>query len=271
MNLEVIAREQGYNHPDVKKCFRDALHEFNPSLSEAKLDAVVQDLLATTDFSAPSIKEKSLPEIAVGFYRACYLNTGCYTDASIAQIRYKGLIPDANALEATRAARDEIQTQKNIAYNHLDALVDAVVAFSITDAETVGKILDELSEWGDDGDPRFLDLDKKLCRHIYLYYPQFAKPSAMFKLRFMDQDEKATSEVDICKESVPRFSNKWCADKNLEMAVKQIAKDEGISQAEALSEFKRTCVFNALYDFGTGLWGVGTSILIFLYNKYNND
>ena len=188
--LETIALEHGYDHPEVIKRFKDALHEFNPSLSESKLDFIVRDLLSVTDFSSPSIRKKSLAATAVGFYRTCYLHTGCYTDESIAEIKYKGLIPEPNALESVIAARQELQAQKDIAYMHLDALVDAIVAFSITDVAEVEKILDELSEWCDDGDLRFLELDKKLCRHIYLNYSQLVKGSAtMFKLRFMEPDE----------------------------------------------------------------------------------
>lgn len=66
-------------------------------------------------------------------------------------------------------------------------------------------------------------------------------------------------------------SKKWCADANLAMAIKQIAADEGISQEDALSNFKETCVYRALYDFETGLWGVGPANLIYLYNKHKED
>lgn len=67
------------------------------------------------------------------------------------------------------------------------------------------------------------------------------------------------------------ITESWCADANLAMAVKQIAKDEGISQEEALANFKKTRVYNALYDFDTGMWGEGPASLIVLYNKYKNE
>lgn len=187
--LEAIALEHGYDHPEVKKRFKEALHEFNPSLKDSALDAIVKDMYGLTDFSSPSIRQKSLATIIVSFYRAVYLHTGCYSDESISKIKYKGLIPDPNALEAVAAARQELQAQKNIAYKHLDALVDAAVAFIIRDGDRIRQILTELSEWCDDGDTRFLELDKKLCRHIYLNYPQLVKYDAMFKLRFVEPDE----------------------------------------------------------------------------------
>lgn len=187
--LEAIALEHGYDHPEVFERFKEALHEFNPSLKDSALDAIVKDMYSLTDFTSPSIREKSLPAIIVGFYRSVYLHTSCYTDESIAGIRYKGLIPESNALETVAAARQELQTQKDIAYKHLDALVDAVIAFSITDADQIEKIMAELSKWCDDGDLRFLNLDEKLCRHIYLNYHQLVKHENLFKARFMRPEE----------------------------------------------------------------------------------
>lgn len=186
--LEAIALEHGYGHPEIKKRFKEALHEFNPSLKDSALDAIVKDMYDLTDFSSPGIRTKSLAEIVVVFYRSVYLHTGCYSEESITEIRYKGLIPEANALEAVAAARQALQEQKDIAYKHLDALVDAIVAFVICDEEQIRQISAELSEWCDDGDTHFLELDKKLSRHIYLNYPQMVKYDAMFKLRFVEPD-----------------------------------------------------------------------------------
>lgn len=66
------------------------------------------------------------------------------------------------------------------------------------------------------------------------------------------------------------ITEKWCADANLSMAIGQIASDEGISQEEALARFKQTRVYNALYDFGTGMWGEGPASLVYLYHKFKD-
>ena len=47
--------------------------------------------------------------------------------------------------------------------------VDAVLAHSLTDEKQIEHILDGILDFGDD--LRFLQLSKKLCRHIYYRYP----------------------------------------------------------------------------------------------------
>lgn len=73
------------------------------------------------------------------------------------------------------------------------------------------------------------------------------------------------------EESTPEFSEKWCADTALAMAVQQIAKDEGITTEEALDAFKQTRVYNALYDFDTGVWSEGPASLIYLYQSSKKE
>lgn len=48
--------------------------------------------------------------------------------------------------------------------------MDEVLAGRITEESQIEHILDGILDFGDD--LRFLDLSKKLCRHIYYQYPQ---------------------------------------------------------------------------------------------------
>ena len=70
---------------------------------------------------------------------------------------------------------------------------------------------------------------------------------------------------------VTEITKKWCADTALAMAIKEIAKDEGISTEEALAKFKQTRVYSALYDFDTGVWGEGPASLVYLYREFKED
>ena len=58
----------------------------------------------------------------------------------------------------------------NAAYQHYSALVDAVLRDEITDAKQIERIMDGLVDFGDDN--RFIDIYRKLCRHVYYNYPE---------------------------------------------------------------------------------------------------
>ena len=57
----------------------------------------------------------------------------------------------------------------DLAYVQYSILVDAILAGSITEEKQIEHILDGIMDFGDD--LRFLELSKKLCRHIYYRYP----------------------------------------------------------------------------------------------------
>ena len=63
----------------------------------------------------------------------------------------------------------KIKELHNLAYGQYSRLVDAVLAGSLTDEKQIERILDGILDFGDD--LRFLELSKKLCRHIYYWYP----------------------------------------------------------------------------------------------------
>lgn len=182
MSLKAFALKHGYNHPEVKRQFKKALLEFNPKLRESFVDRIIQDLFELTDFTSPSIREKSLSEIAVGFYRACYLHAGWYEEPMT-----EG---EAQAhLAAVTTSELEIQRQRDIAYEHLNELVSAVLSGSLCNAETIKILLNDIPNWCDDGDARFLELDAKLCRCVYHNYPQLVECDNLFKVRFLGPDE----------------------------------------------------------------------------------
>ena len=93
-------------------------------------------------------------------------------------------------IDDVKKVRGEINTKKNFAAKTLGELVDRVEDGEICDAEDVQEILDELSEWCDDGDERLLELGRKLCRYIDTNFPQMVKSNASLKRRFVNANEE---------------------------------------------------------------------------------
>ncbi len=54
----------------------------------------------------------------------------------------------------------------------------------------------------------------------------------------------------------------WCADETLRMAVEMLANKRGIPTIDALLEFVKSPVYDALYDVSTGMWGEGPTMLL---------
>ena len=61
----------------------------------------------------------------------------------------------------------KIKELHDLAYVRYSRLVDAVLTDSLTDEKQIEHILDGILDFGDD--LRFLELSKKLCRHIYFF------------------------------------------------------------------------------------------------------
>ena len=74
-----------------------------------------------------------------------------------------------SALNEIREILEGITALTNAAYQHYSALVDAVLRDEITDAKQIERIMDGLVDFGDDN--RFIDIYRKLCRHVYYNYP----------------------------------------------------------------------------------------------------
>lgn len=75
-----------------------------------------------------------------------------------------------SALNEIKEIVEGITSLTNAAYQHYSALVDAVLRDEITDAKQIERIMDGLVDFGDDN--RFIDINRKLCRHVYYNYPE---------------------------------------------------------------------------------------------------
>ena len=82
----------------------------------------------------------------------------------------------------------KIKELHNLAYGQYSRLVDAVLAGSLTAEEQIERILDGILDFGDD--LRFLELSKKLCRHIYYRYPHLVGNFVnMYRMLFEEKED----------------------------------------------------------------------------------
>lgn len=76
----------------------------------------------------------------------------------------------------------------DIAYTQYASIVDEVLAGRLTTEKQIEQILDGILDFGDD--LRFLELSKKLCRHIYYQYPQLVGDYVhMFRAMLMEKED----------------------------------------------------------------------------------
>ena len=86
------------------------------------------------------------------------------------------------------------------AYQQYSSLVDAVIKDEITDINQIERIMDGLVDLGDD--VRFIEIYRKLCRHVYNRYPQLVgEHVTMFLAQFetandADSPEPRQAETD---------------------------------------------------------------------------
>ena len=69
-------------------------------------------------------------------------------------------------LEEIKGTVGKISDLYDLAYTQYASIVDEVLAGRLTTEKQIEQILDGILDFGDD--LRFLELSKKLCRHIYL-------------------------------------------------------------------------------------------------------
>ena len=92
------------------------------------------------------------------------------------------LIEDVEAIER------KIKELHDLAYVQYSQLADAVLVGNLTDEKQIEHILDGIIDFGDD--LRFLELTKKLCRHICCRYPQLVGSFAsMYRLIFEEKED----------------------------------------------------------------------------------
>ena len=91
-------------------------------------------------------------------------------------------------LEEIKGTVGKISDLYDLAYTQYASIVDEVLAGRLTDEKQIEQILDGILDFGDD--LRFLELSKKLCRHIYYQYPQLVGDYVhMFRATFMEKED----------------------------------------------------------------------------------
>ena len=82
----------------------------------------------------------------------------------------------------------QFEEQKKIIYSHYVQAVASVLAGRITAENEIERIMDGLLDFGDD--ESFLALYKKLCRHVYNFFPQMVgEHIALFRMQFEENEE----------------------------------------------------------------------------------
>ena len=93
----------------------------------------------------------------------------------------------------------ELNALMDAAYVQYSSCVDAIVRNELTDIVQIEKVMDGLCDFGDD--ERFLELYKRLCRHIYRRYPQLVGEHIYWvwrQVRAEVEDEDKRGESDVC-------------------------------------------------------------------------
>lgn len=62
-----------------------------------------------------------------------------------------------------------------------------------------------------------------------------------------------------------------CAVNTMRDAVRKLSLREGIPYEEALLRFTSSRVYDALFDYGTGIWREGTDYIVNLYDLVKNN
>lgn len=80
------------------------------------------------------------------------------------------------------------------AYQQYSSLVDAVMNDEITDINQIERIMDGLVYFGDD--VRFIEIYRKLCRHVYYQYPQLVgEHVTLFRALFETSEDTAQNDT----------------------------------------------------------------------------
>lgn len=106
-------------------------------------------------------------------------------------------VPDNNryseALEAAKETVEALNKLTDQALAQYTALVDSAVAGHITDERELEHIMDGLLDFGDD--LRFLEIYKRLCRHIFYKHPQMVGEHIyLWRMQFDTKDEEDENE-----------------------------------------------------------------------------
>lgn len=76
-------------------------------------------------------------------------------------------------LESMLGTVESLNQLRNQAYRHYSSLISLVLRNEISSEQQLEWIMDGLLDFCDE--PRFLEMYKKLCRHIYYRHPQLVR------------------------------------------------------------------------------------------------
>ena len=100
-----------------------------------------------------------------------------------------------SAFQKIASAVEGIEALRRTAFRQYSLLVEAVINNQITDQQEIQQIIDGLSDFGDQEE--FLELSKKLYRHIYYAYPEMVgKYAALFRAMFMNNASSGEENAD---------------------------------------------------------------------------
>ena len=100
-----------------------------------------------------------------------------------------------SAFQKIASAVEGIEALRRTAFRQYSLLVEAVINNQITDQQEIQQNRDGLSDFGDQEE--FLELSKKLYRHIYYAYPEMVgKYAALFRAMFMNNAASGEENSD---------------------------------------------------------------------------
>ena len=102
---------------------------------------------------------------------------------------------DQSALEDLKNIVEEIGKLRDVAYAKYSELVRQVLESQITDEQRLEQIMDGLCDFCDEN--RFIELYRRLCRHIYFQYPQLVgERVTLFRALFEGNDKECEQGTD---------------------------------------------------------------------------
>ena len=100
-----------------------------------------------------------------------------------------------SAFQKIASAVEGIEALRRTAFRQYSLLVEAVINNQITDQQEIQQIIDGLSDFGDQEE--FLELSKKLYRHIYYSYPEMVgEYGALFRAMLMNNAASGEENAD---------------------------------------------------------------------------
>ena len=98
-----------------------------------------------------------------------------------------------NAFKEIAVVVEGLQALKKTAYQQYSNLVDAVISNQLTGRQEIERVMDGLADFGDDVE--FLELYRKLCRHVYYTYPEMVgEHVSLFRALFMGNEDLGEEE-----------------------------------------------------------------------------